>query len=224
MLIQDGQFTFPDFSGVFVYPDDRRENAFYAIPQQTRIARDSGGKPEISLMVYGKGHGPSFVPTGAVFTLTVSLELTSDEENKLRSLLSAKLADAELVPVQWTAGEVELQVAGGLSLTQKPSMMGDNRCSFSSRLDASQAKALEEAWAQGSSGLHVAYDMQTATAREPTSRMEYTASTSVGGESYSSEHFARYQHSTGGGSAAMHIEGEIESDFDLASCLTRVEM
>ena len=67
MLIQDGQFTFPDFSGVFVYPDDRRQNAFYAIPQQPRIARDSEGKPEISLMVYGKGHGPSFVPTGAVF-------------------------------------------------------------------------------------------------------------------------------------------------------------
>jgi hypothetical protein len=233
MLVAEKPFTLPDFPNVIIYPDDSRIEVFYAIPGRPRVARGDDGNPEASLFVYGKGRGPEFVPAGAILTVTVALELTLEEQAKVKSLLSKKLAleasgpapTPELVPIHWTDSEVELRVAGTI-LRQTSSMMGDNRASFSSKLDGTQAKAVEAAWKNGSSEVFVSYQMKT-NASTVTSRTDYNSSSRSAKtpDQNWSQDFAQIQSSsTETYPSAIRIEGPLEfSEGELQQRINRVE-
>ena len=96
MIIVEGRFELPGLSDVWIYPDDRTESGFYAIPAHPRVAVDSQGNPEISLVLYGRGKASNFEATGGIFTLTVCLGLSSEQEKTVISLLARRLSSPRL--------------------------------------------------------------------------------------------------------------------------------
>jgi hypothetical protein len=158
MLDPEGRFNLPGLPGVLIFPDDRMPAGFYAIPETPRIAIDSGGAPQINLMLYGrKGTGGAFEATGGLLSLTTTLELTPAEEETLRGAMARHLAQQD-PPVEappqklspeWLDAEVTVHLISGFDLKGKPSMTGANLCSFQQKLTAEQAKAFQRAWKDG---------------------------------------------------------------------------
>ena len=124
MIIVEGRFELPGLSDVWIYPDDQTESGFYAIPAHPRVAVDSQGKPEISLVLYGRGKASNFEATGGIFTLTVCLGLSSEQEKTVISLLARRLSSTgrpQLLSPDWQQGEVELQLDRDLTVAGETS-------------------------------------------------------------------------------------------------------
>lgn len=145
MLNPAGRFALPELPGVLLFPDDRLETGFYAIPEVPRIAVDDGGAPQISLMLYGRKKGTELEVTGGLLALTTTLQLTAAEEETLRRAMPGK----QRLSPEWLEAEVKVRLLSGLELEGKPSMSGANACSFQLKLTADQAKDLQKAWKGG---------------------------------------------------------------------------
>jgi hypothetical protein len=145
MLDPTRRFTLPGMPGVLLFPDDRLETGFYAIPETPRVAVDDGGTPQISLMLYGRKKGTELEVTGGLFALTTTLELTPAEEEALRRAMPGK----QRLSPEWLEAEVKVRLLPGLELAGKPSMTGANVCSFQRKLAAGEAKNLQKAWKDG---------------------------------------------------------------------------
>lgn len=190
MLISGMQFTFPDLPGIFVYPDDGSPQSFYAVAAKPRVARRDDGQPEISLMIRSKKTGAAGQREiiGGLLTVTAALGLSQNEETKLISLLTRKLAqeappDSDEAPpkprllgMSWLGGKVDLNLDPNITASGMPSMFGDNRCAFSVSLNADQAKAVSKAWKEGKLNLRVRYQMKAQSAPRSSSRTEASSS------------------------------------------------
>jgi hypothetical protein len=110
-MLRAERISFAELRDVLVFPDDASETLFYASSAKPRLVRDDDGKPEISLLPYGKKSGGVFAPSGGVMSATVSLALTPAEEKQLNELLRKRVAAPEIVPVPWLDGEVEFRPA-----------------------------------------------------------------------------------------------------------------
>ena len=217
MIIVEGRFELPGLSDVWIYPDDRTESGFYAIPAHPRVAVDSQGKPEISLVLYGRGKASDFEATGGIFTMTVCLGLSSEQGKTAISLLARRLgstARPQLLSPDWQQGEVELQLDRDLTWREKPSQVGDNRCSFNVKLSAEQAKSLREAWKKGLPNSLVIYHVMLRGSAGTSSRSEFGSkrTTERGGE-YVRQEESSWQKSTS--SAAQPHSMEIRGPIDL---------
>ena len=105
MLVPDGQFSFSQLPGLYLYPDDSSPTSFYAIPYKPRIASRDDGKPELSLMIRTKKINNQTEVTGGFLTLSISVGISKEEETTMLGLLSRKLAqdaptDADQPPPQ----------------------------------------------------------------------------------------------------------------------------
>lgn len=229
MINVEGRFELPGLSDVWIYPDDRTESGFYAIPAHPQVAVDSQGKHEISLVLYGRGKASNFEATGGIFTLTVCLGLSSEQEKTAISLLARRQSSGgrpQLLSPDWQQGEVELQLDRDLTWREKPSQVGDNRCSFNVKLSAGQAKNLREAWKNGLPNSLIVYHVVLRGSAGTSTRSEYGSNRSTerdGG--YIRHEQSSWQKSTSSApqTSAMQIRGPInlpqtELDSDL-SCV-----
>jgi hypothetical protein len=170
MLDVEQRFSVPEVPGVWIFPDTRDVAGFYTYPAAPRVARDDRGAPEVSLVVYGrKGGGGSFEPRGAVLTLTTTLDLSPDERDRLRAVLSRKVATqagggapsaATLLSADVARADVEVRLAEGVVLTGDPATSGSHRCSFNVKLDADQTRSLQAAWDRGLPDAHITYRLR----------------------------------------------------------------
>ena len=239
MLVPGGQFTVPGLVDVLIYPDDSSAESFYAVRARPRIARADDGTPEISLMLYGKREGNLFNPTGGLLSLTAALDLSPDEEKKVIALLKERLAQAmadprapipapRLLGIHWLSGTAELLLGSKSVATGKPSMIGDNRCSFSVRLDAGQAKDFQQAWRDQLRGLHVRYLVTVQAAPSAGTRTEFTSSESAVRRGNTVEGHSTYRVETTTSVSkpyGMELEGALDvTNSCLENRLSQVEM
>jgi hypothetical protein len=163
------RFSVPEVPGAWIFPDDGDPRGFYAVPSAPRIALDENGRDELSLVVYGRTHHGSFVPTGALLTLTTSLELSAEETQALLAILSRRTAaepsegaqpPVHLLAFDAESGEAEAALTEGLVLRGAPSLTGGFRCSFSEKLDAEQARSLQTAWDGGLADARLSYRLR----------------------------------------------------------------
>lgn len=175
MLDPVAPFHVPEVPGVTVYPDHANPARFYAVPDQPRIARDERGRPQLSLLVYGRGPG-AVTPLGGQLTLTATLALGASERERLVAALEGRLAAGSLPPgvtlisPEWLDGEIHAHLAPGVELTGQPSLMGANEGTLSLTLTPEGASALRRAWADGLPGATLRYQLTTRAAeREETS-------------------------------------------------------
>jgi hypothetical protein len=196
MLVPDGQFSFSQLPGLYLYPDDSSPSSFYAIPAKPRIASRDDGKPEISLMIRTQKINNQTEVTGGFLTLSISVGISKQEEASLLGLLSCKLAqdappDADqplpqprLLAWNWLSTAVDLTVGGKTNVAGQPSMMGDNRSAFSINLNADQAKALYKSWQQGKLDLSARYQLKVQAGPRSSASAQFSSSqtaTSDGG-------------------------------------------
>ena len=191
MLDPTGRFTLPELPGVLVFPDDRLETGFYAIPEVPRVAVDDGGTPQISLMLYGRKKGTKLEVTGGLLALTTTLQLTPAEEETLRRAMPRKLAELhppapdapppvpQRLSPEWLESEGKVQLIPGLELQGKPSMTGTNVCSFQSKLTADQAKDLQKAWKDGLRDAKTSYRLAVRAAPRAGSTYEVRSASEV---------------------------------------------
>lgn len=191
MLDPTGRFTLPELPGVLVFPDDRLETGFYAIPEVPRVAVDDGGAPQISLMLYGRKKGAELEITGGLLALTTTLQLTPAEEETLRRAMPRKLAELhppapdapppvpQRLSPEWLEAEVMVRLIPGLELQGKPSMTGTNVCSFQLKLAAGQAKELEKAWKGGLRDAAASYRLAVRAAPRAGSTYEMRSASKV---------------------------------------------
>jgi hypothetical protein len=220
-MIRGERISFAELPDVLVFGDDSSASLFYASSGRPRLVRDSDGKPEINLLLYGKKSSGSLVPSGGVLTATVSLEMTPSEEQRLADLLRQRTAAPQVVPVAWLEGEVEFRPAANLSAIQVPSLFGDNRCSFSVRLSAEQAAAIGPEWEKGLPNSMVVYKLRVQAGPASFSQTRFTStfdSTAGGSTAFS-------QTSTSRAPLTLELGGPLDlTSGDLQSGMSTVEI
>ena len=79
-----------------VFPDHDDPTRFYTVPNTPRVDVDEQGQPLISFLIYGRGEGTEFRPSGGQVSITTHLELTDDERDGLYHGLSQRLLRQEV--------------------------------------------------------------------------------------------------------------------------------
>jgi hypothetical protein len=230
MIISEARFDLPGLPDVWFYPDDRTTSGFYAIPAHPKVATDSQGKPEISLVLYGSRKGSDFEAKGGIFTATVCLGLSSEQGKLALSLLAGRQASStgrpQLLSPDWQQGEVELELARDLAWREKPSLVGDNRCSFNVKLSSDQAKTLSEAWRKGLPNSSIAYHVALRSSSGRVSKSEFgsrSATERSGGYVHQEHSSWERSESSAPKPYSMDIRGSINlPQRDLDSQLTTV--
>lgn len=240
MLVSGMQFTFADLPGVFVFPDDGSPQSFYATVAKPRVARRDDGQPEMGLLVRSRKTNGQREVIGGLLTVTAVLGLSPDEESRLMSLLTRKLAQEtppdsdqpppkpRLLGIMWLSGQVELNLDPNITSAGMPSMFGDNRCAFSISLNAEQAKAVAKAWNQGTLKLSVRYHLKAQSAPSSASRTESSSSQAA---IRTDSSFKYYSAESQGASVSTSVPWEIDlqgsldlAKSDLASSMTEVSL
>lgn len=171
MLNLKSAFSPPGLSQLVVFEDDERSSGFYVFPRSPRVALSDDGRPQLGLMVYGRKEGDVFHATGAILSLTTTLQITEDEDRALRAALSTRLiaqmpAAPERPPVVDLLGadiaeaRVEVRITGDVKLTGRPSQFGGCPCTFQLKLDAARAQAVSAAWGDGLRDSAIRYELR----------------------------------------------------------------
>jgi hypothetical protein len=189
MLNPASHFRVDEVPGVDVYADHAAPGRFYAIPTKPRVALDDAGRPQISLLLYGRGQGPSWQPAGGQVLLTTTLGLTADEQRRLRAALAQRLANQaiasgpggpagraavpdaaglEISSPDWQAGEVKATLVDGVELAGRPSLGSANECAMMATLAADSALRLRQAWNDGLREARIAYRLQVVASETST--------------------------------------------------------
>jgi hypothetical protein len=176
MLDTRNPVVIDEVADVIVYRDDASQTVFYAVPAKPRLALDEQGKPQLSLVAYGKKGPAGFKARGGILTLTTALQLTGAEAEGVSHSLASRLAREfpqpedvpplvpELRPIEWVKGSVELQVIPGVVATGRPSLFGGNQFSHSANLDAQTIGAVLEAWERRLPDASISYHLTARTA------------------------------------------------------------
>jgi hypothetical protein len=187
MLDAAGRFRVGALPDVDVYPDHEAPARFYAVPRSPRLAAGAAGRPQASLLLYGRGQGPRRRLLGGQVMLTTSLGLTEAELRTLRAALVERLtaqavaaapstsgqtptagtgaatpdpASVETLSPDWRSGVVTVRLTAGIRLTGKPSLDGANECALTAGLSADQALALQRAWDAGLPDARIRYEVE----------------------------------------------------------------
>lgn len=192
MLDTRNPVVIDEVADVIVYRDDASAAVFYAVPAKPRLALDEQGRPQLSLVAYGKKGPAGFKARGGILTLTTALQLTGKETEGVRQALARRLAREfpqpedvppllpELRPIEWVRGSVVLQVVPGVSATGTPSLYGGNQFSYSANLDAQTIGAVLEAWERRLPDASITYHLTARAApgraSETTHTMSYESS------------------------------------------------
>ena len=150
--------------GVRAWADLEDPGRVWACSDGPRWSVGADGRPDVRVMLYHRGTGPV---EGGTVTANVDLALTGEErETVLREVGEQRAAQAEraddagtpvpqalvptaCVPLECTAGDIELHLIPGLTAEAGVSLTGDNRATFMLTLDASTGPGLAAAWADG---------------------------------------------------------------------------
>lgn len=188
---RDNPLALEGVADVIVYRDDTAQTVFYALPAKPRVALDDQGKPQISLVAYGKRVPEGFKARGGILTLTTALQLTPEEVQNVRAALTRRLARdfpqppdtpplaPELRPVEWLEGSVELTLVPGVGASGRPSLFGSNQCSFSTNLDARQIEPVLEAWTKRLPDSSITYRLKLRAAQPGSSTTHVSSFESV---------------------------------------------
>ncbi|MET0693673.1 MAG: hypothetical protein ABWY56_07065, partial [Propionibacteriaceae bacterium] len=161
MLDAAARATVSGVDDVVVFPDSALVGGFYAVSTAPRVVVGEDGRPELSLTLYGRRAQGAFHATGGLLVLTTALRVSPSDLGRVSQLLTAQLAaewpadsrepapTAQLLAPEWSEASVSVRLTPDLELTGSPSMAGDNRCSFSSKLTADGASALARLWRDG---------------------------------------------------------------------------
>lgn len=184
MLVAADRFRIGALPDVDVYPDHAAPARFYAVPRSPRLATDANGRPQMSLLLYGRGQGAQRQLLGAQVMLTTSLGLVDAEHRTLRAALVERLTEhamaalpasiqapttgaaapdpssVEIFSPDWQSGVVTVRLTADIQLAGKPSLVGANECALSANLDADQAQALQRAWDAGLPDARITYQVQ----------------------------------------------------------------
>lgn len=200
MLDPEQLVDVPADLGCTVYADNRVVGGFYAVATAPSVAVGFDGRPELQLTVYGRRTASGFEPSGALITLSTELSVAAASLDKVVALLRQHLAEAwpkdsdeppitpALLSAEWADATVDVRLTGDIVLSGTPSLSGDNRCSFSANFDATQAKALADAWTDGLPEAHITYQghvrsgQSTMSATAGSSSMSITVETDDGVE------------------------------------------
>jgi hypothetical protein len=161
---------------VVVFGDDRDPAAVYALAAAPRIARDEQGRPELSLVLYGaRGADGRFEARGGLVSLTTTTGIEPAEERAVLDARARRAAPGSAPTrrsADFTEGRVSVRLTPDVSLEGAPSLVGDNRCSFSVRLDRDPAVALRSAWDRGLPDASIRYELTPRPSPGATSRVE----------------------------------------------------
>ena len=179
MLDAGGAFEVPGLDDLVVYPDDRLAHGFYVLARAPRLARGPDGDAEIDLTAYGRREHGVLTVRGAVLSLTTVLAVPERDLATVRAALARRLADAwppgtpgeppapVLLAPEWMSAEVVVDLGDGVTLTGAPSLAADQRFSSTTKLDADQARRLQQAWGRGLPGATITYRGRLRTAGAP---------------------------------------------------------
>lgn len=174
--------------GLVIYRDHQDQSLFYYVSERPRLARNDG-VPEFVYLKYKRDitDNPNFDPEtkeslgGGFLAFTVDLSVDEDQLNEVKQELSRFAdGDVKLAPVQFRKGSVRLSISKdaadapnaaadepkGFKFfeevygTTKPSLIGDNRATFSVVLGQEAATLFEEALKAGISPIGVIYDLE----------------------------------------------------------------
>jgi hypothetical protein len=175
--------------GVLVFKDTGDPDLHYYVPQRPRLARNDG-VPELVFMIFQRDitDNPAFDADtkqalgGGFVTFTVDLSVDDAVLDAVKEDLRrfGSGGDVKLTPIQFRKGTVRLSItkdiAGqpdappeqpkGFQLfeeiygTSKPSLLGDNRATFSVLLGQEAATLFEAALRTGMSPIGVIYDLE----------------------------------------------------------------
>jgi hypothetical protein len=223
MLDLNDPFVLDDVPDVIVYHDAAAKTAFYALPARPRIALDEQGRPQLSLMAYGKRTQDGFKASGGILTLTTALQLTPEETQHVRASLTKRLArdvpqpphtpplEPELRPIEWLKGSVELALVPGVALTGSPSLFGGNQCAFNANLDARQIEPLLKAWKKRLPDAWITYRLtpHTAGASSGTTHVSTFESWTVNGVERRTSESATERHERPPATSELELKGPV---------------
>jgi hypothetical protein len=113
----------------------------------------------------------------------------------------------------FVAGSVAVRLTPDLTLEGSPSLVGDNRCSFSLRLDRDPAVALRSAWERGLPDASIRYDLTPRHSPGTASRIDVRRSETTtgdrGGRTRTSEEFTSRTSVTRPRAAVIVLEGPL---------------
>ena len=200
MLDADGRLTVPEAPDVAVYTDTDDPARFYAFAAGPRIARGSDGALLLSLLVYRHGRdGPS---EGGQLSLTTTLAITTGERDALAAALSATpprhgdprdagdpgdrgagpppsgaapSGPPTIVPPDWLAADVTVQLAEGLELRGAASLAGTNDCAIAVSLAPGGVDLARQLLDRGLPGVTATYAVEIRAGRRASASTERIA-------------------------------------------------
>jgi hypothetical protein len=167
--------------GSMVYGDDTDAHVFYVLPDQPRFRIDDNGHPVFKLLKYRNPITHRDGTTGGGFVIFDSeFVVPTDKMQKIVKVLTDQLTSRqikiapEIRKLTFIKGAAQLQLLdSGGALVQKilsagkPSLYGNNICSFTAELSQEGATLAEQAF-QGSGGVaQVIYDLYFSAALGP---------------------------------------------------------
>ena len=107
-------FSVPGVEHVMVYHDDQRTDVFYIVPELPSILRHDNGSPSFNLISFAHdfsllANEASELPTaeteGGLLQLTTSLEVTAEDQEKIRSYIARGMSGALRPAVPWSGAD-----------------------------------------------------------------------------------------------------------------------
>jgi hypothetical protein len=156
MLDIDSPLPVPG-ADVIAYADLDSADVVWAFPAAPRLAEASDGGPDAALMLYRRGaQGPV---EGGQLTLAIDLRLTSAETAAVTAAATDRrgvLAPGQepppppsVRPPQWTEGTAAVDVAPGMTLNGRPSLIDVNHCVLVLQVPPERAGDVQKAWEDG---------------------------------------------------------------------------
>lgn len=171
MLDPTGGFRLAEVPAVDVYPDVDTPGRFYVVPTSPRVAREPDGRPQISLLLYGRRG----VRAGGQLSVTVDLALSAAERKSLIQVLSRLVlpqgSTVTVLQPDWVGGEVEVRITPALHARGRPSLDAVNRASLTLPFGAGTVPAVRAAWNDGLPEATITYHGEVVAARTSRSRL-----------------------------------------------------
>jgi hypothetical protein len=168
MLDLSRQLILPEFPLAQVYGDHESAQTFYLIPWAPALELNEQGAPEARFLIYLERKEGQKIPTGGQLSMTTILDLPSQDWTRIKQTIATQVARTrpgppsgqnaiQLSAPEWLSGSVEIRFTESWTISAQPSLLADNRCALSTRLDADRARMLLELWKKQLPDARIAY-------------------------------------------------------------------